>query len=551
MRLSGYLLALGLAAACGKGAPTAQCQHNFDCPSGQACVEGKCEVLPCGGCQADEACGADGNCVAAQGVTCADHTCPAAYPCNPGGVCAKPCTLNGDCDTGFFCNSALKSCTECAFDSQCAGKKDKPDCNTDSGMCAACNVNFDCVKALGSGHFCDAHVCKAGCKSTADCNASLNETCDTSTTPGKCVQCHTNNDCQLAFGTSAGACDDTGHCVQCWGADQATANTFCSSGTPECNIPAKQCVACLPANNAGGADCGYGGGSTKDPHDARTCNPDNDQCVDGCQFDSQCGCPYTAPGGTESNCSRFPNQEHCDPGRTTMAGVTGATKGACVQCTDNTHCEYKISGTTRYGGAYGTMNGSRCANDGCVEGCDTDNDCWPDHATSNGKICHIGNSLDPNNHKCVQCKCDVLSDDGTYCETLSSGQPACALGAGGAPRVCDAATLGCRPKRQGEKCLKSNECGDNHDPTTSCIGTGSLCVFHSHDGGGSPGPETYCASDKSYGRCGVPCDDFFQNYCSGTTSCPVNSACRQATDGDSAAGAMCVTVAPPGRACTY
>ncbi|TMA32037.1 MAG: hypothetical protein E6J88_02980 [Deltaproteobacteria bacterium] len=146
MRLPGCLLAVCLAiVACGKGAPNGnQCQHNFDCKAGEGCVNGTCEVLPCGGCQADEACGADEKCVPAQGAACADHTCPAAYPCNSGGVCAKPCVVNGDCDTGFFCNSALKSCTECAFDSQCAGKTGKPVCNTDNGTCAACNVNFDC-----------------------------------------------------------------------------------------------------------------------------------------------------------------------------------------------------------------------------------------------------------------------------------------------------------------------------------------------------------------------------------------------------------------------
>ena len=458
MRLPGCLLAVCLAVlACGKGTPNGQqCQHNFDCKAGEGCVNGTCEVLPCGGCQADEACRADEKCVPAQGAACADHTCPAAYPCNSGGVCAKPCVVNGNCDTGFFCNSALKSCTECAFDSQCAGKTGKPVCNTDNGTCAACNVNFDCVKALGSGHYCDAHVCKVGCKTTADCNAGLNETCDTSTIPGKCVQCHTNTDCQNAFGASAGACDDTGHCVQCWGTTQAAAShDFCSGGLSECNLATKTCVQCIADHNATGEDCGISSGGTMYAQDARTCNADTYMCVAGCQFDSQCGCPHWS-GGPESDClnpdgtHRRPDQEHCDPRRTTMAGVTGPTLGACVQCTVNTHCEYKITGTTLYGGTYGSLNGSRCVSDSCVEGCDTDNDCWPDHTNSNGKICHLGSSLDPNNHKCVQCKCDVLSADGTYCEALTNGQPACVAGAGGALRVCDAATLNCRPKRQGE-----------------------------------------------------------------------------------------------------
>ncbi|MFN2548252.1 MAG: hypothetical protein ABR567_12525 [Myxococcales bacterium] len=558
MRLSGCLLALCLAAvACGKGAPNGrQCQHNFDCKAGEGCVDGACEVRACGGCQPDEACGSDGNCVAAQGVSCADHTCPAAYPCNSGGVCARPCTRDSECDTGFLCNAALKSCTECAFDSQCAGKTGKPVCNADTGYCAACNANFDCVKALGAGHYCDAHACKPGCKTTADCNAALSETCDTSTTPGKCVQCHINTDCQNAFGASAGACDDTGHCVQCWGTSQADASkTFCAD--QECNLATKTCVQCLPANDATGQDCGYPYNGQKYPENASVCDPGTYTCVPGCQTDAQCGCPPIAPGGAESDCRdpdgqthRVPDQEHCDPARTTMVGVSGPTRGACVQCTSNTHCEYKIATVPASLHPYGTMNGARCVNDSCVQGCDTDNDCWPDHATSNGKICHLGNSLDPNNHKCVQCKCDVLSDDGTYCEVLSNGQPACAAAASGAPRVCDAATLDCRPKRQGEQCVHSTECGDNTDPSTTCVGSLSLCVYSSHDGAGT-GPTTYCAPDhSSYGRCGVPCDDFQNNYCTGTTHCPVNSACRQAS-GDGASGAMCVTVAPSAQACTY
>src|SRR6185436_16412732 len=105
---------------------------------------------------------------------------------------------------------------ECTNSDQCAAKtggKAKPVCDTTNGTCVECSVNFDCVKALGSGHYCDAHVCKVGCKANVDCNPNLGETCDTSTNPGKCIQCHTSNDCH---DPSAPACDDTGHCVQCW-----------------------------------------------------------------------------------------------------------------------------------------------------------------------------------------------------------------------------------------------------------------------------------------------------------------------------------------------
>jgi hypothetical protein len=550
--------------ACGGGKPRndASCQHNFDCPAGQGCIDNACQALPCGGCQPEEACGTDGNCAAAQGASCADHTCPAGYPCNSGGRCSKVCTLNQDCDPGFVCNSALHSCAECSFDTQCAGKAVRPVCDSASGACVACNVNFDCVKALGTGHYCDAHACKVGCKDNNDCNAGLGETCDTSTAPGKCIQCHTKDDCAAFGGTPA--CDGTGHCVQCAGSTQAEANTFCGQGQSECNLATKTCVQCLPANNASGADCGYLNGGAMDPHDAQTCNPSTLSCTAGCQFDSQCGCPRNAPGGLESDClnpdgttHRFPDQEHCDPRRTTMAGVAGPTIGACVQCTQNAHCEYKINGTTQYGGAYAELNGARCFSDSCVEGCDTDTDCWPADSSgqrkSNGRICHQGGSSDPNNHKCVECQCDVPGADPSYCEVKASGARACADGeikdvdgrvTSTYPKVCDSEKLMCRKKRQGEECSASNECGDTHDPTIGlCIATPSICVYHSHSGA-TTGGETYCAAgSQPFGRCGVPCDDFPSNYCTGTTHCPTNSSCRQATGEDLAAGhvgAYCV-----------
>src|ERR1700674_1760374 len=107
--------------ACGHGMSAGQCQHNFDCPAGQGCESGTCKVLPCGGCQPDQACGADGNCIAAQGASCSDHTCPSAYPCK-GIICSRACTLDKDCDTSFICNSKIGGCAECVFDSQCESK---------------------------------------------------------------------------------------------------------------------------------------------------------------------------------------------------------------------------------------------------------------------------------------------------------------------------------------------------------------------------------------------------------------------------------------------
>ena len=515
--------------ACGSGKGEGLCQHNSDCPSGQGCASGACAVVPCGGsCAADEACGTDNTCVKAQGASCASHTCPAGYPCNAGGVCARSCTLDAQCDTGFICNSALKSCAQCSNSTQCEGTKATPVCDdAGSGTCVACNVNFDCTKALGSGHFCDAHLCKPGCKGTADCNASLGETCDTTATTGRCIQCKVNADC-AAQGPAASACDETGHCVQCYGTTPAAAKIWCGSGTPECNLASKTCVACLPANDASGQDCGYPFNGTMDPHDARTCNPATYRCQDGCQFDAQCGCPRTASGGAESACPRDPDQEHCDPSRTTMAGVTSATLGACVQCTTNTHCEYRIIGSTLPDPvSRPRLNGARCVTDSCVEGCDTDADCWPDHATTNGKICHLGAPGDANNHQCVECKCDVPGADPSFCEFNTDSTRACSNTTGGNPRVCDASTLSCRLKRQGESCDANTECGAEA-PGSQCFalgavggvsGTGFCTLFRNAD---YATPTLSCSPSK-----GVPgrCADFYNGSC----ACTPNSAHAPAT----------------------
>ena len=525
-------LACSLALACGGGRPAdggVACSRDRDCPAGQGCVSNVCAALACGGCQPDQACGSDGNCVAAQGASCSDHTCPSAYPCK-GIICSRACTLDKDCDTGFICNSKLGGCAECVFDSQCEGKPGRTHCDADNGVCVACNVNFDCTKALGTGHYCDAHLCLQGCKADGDCNNSLGEKCDTTQTPGRCVQCKANADCS-AQGPGTQACDNTGHCVQCFGGTQAQANAFCGAGTAECNLATKSCVQCLPESNQSGADCGYLYNGAMDPHDASTCDAATFSCVPGCKFDEQCGCPRTGPGGTQSLCPRNPDQEHCDPTRTTMAGITGATEGACVQCyKDNAHCAYKVLG---HGGA---LNGARCVNDSCVEGCDTDADCPSQHPT-----CHIGtSSSDPNNHKCIDCKCDVPGADSSWCDTTAAGVAACANDVGGNPRVCDAATLLCRKKRMGEECSRSNECGDTHDPTIgACLPTPAICVYSSHSGSGTGG-STYCSADHLSGRCGIPCDDFFNNSCNGNTSCP-GSSCRQATGDAGASGAYCVS----------
>ena len=516
LRLSTAALACSLVLACGGGrsATAPQCAHDRDCPVGQGCVNSLCAPLPCAGaCQPDQACGNDGKCAPAQGATCADHTCPAGYPCN-GASCAKGCTLNSDCDPGSVCNSQLHSCAQCTFNNDCAGVAGKTRCDSLTGVCVACQANIDCTTAVGPDHICANHACVPGCQADADCNAGTGERCDgaTPTSPGRCIQCKSKNDC----GVGAPACDETGHCVGCFGASQAEANGFCGPGSPECDLPSKTCVACLTANNASGLDCGYQGTTPPDPHFAQTCNAATHSCVPGCASDAQCGCPRTAAGGAESNsCGRLPDQEHCDPARTTMNGAPSL--GACVQCRPklNADCAYKVRGTTEYNGAYATFNGARCVSDTCVEGCDTSADC------PGNRICHLGGPGDANNHKCVECACDSPGADPTWCDAAvcqAKGD------------VCDVSSLLCRRKRQSEKCLASAECGDASDPTIgACVPSTGFCLYTARPNDPQQ-PQTSCSPSQAFGRCAIACDDLGANRCVGGTPCPSLSVCETATN---------------------
>ncbi|HUJ25304.1 MAG TPA: hypothetical protein VLW85_04745 [Myxococcales bacterium] len=532
-----------LAAACGKGTTSdgTACTHDFDCKAGEGCVDGTCEALPCGGCQADQACSTGGTCITAQGAACDSVVaCPAGFPCNSGGTCAKPCTINNDCETGFVCNSGLKSCTQCAFNGDCKSAKGMPVCDTDptagasassgQGLCVECNVGLDCTKALGSGHYCDDHVCKPGCAGDNDCSANAGETCDTSTTPGKCIQCHTNTDCLNTFGSSLGVCDDTNHCVQCWASDQGTASSQCTPD--ECNLTTKTCVQCLLANNAGGKDCGYGPPGSRDAHDESTCNPSSSQCVPGCATDAQCGCPNNGPGNTESLCGRYAVQEHCDPARTASVDQPGtATLGACVECRPghSEDCSYTVVGNHQYtsgpssSNPYAVNNGAYCVNDSCKAGCGADADCWPDHATSNGKICHLGPAGDPNNNKCVTCACDSPGTEDTWCSSAKCT----------GTKVCDTATLTCRQKQQGETCLHDTECGSSAaslGSTCNSIGGAGhgFCMQHATP---NLGDDLYCFAGGNLGRCADFCDDI--------CACASGSSCFQATSTDGVGTTAC------------
>jgi hypothetical protein len=182
-----------------------------------------------------------------------------------------------------------------------------------------------------------------------------------------------------------------------------------------------------------------------------------------------------------------------------------------------------VKGSTRYGnpGTYATQREPFCVADVCTEGCNTDADCYPNRTPDGSKVCHVGGGLNLD-HKCVECSCNTLSADGTYCE--GAGQTGCT-----GNEVCDASALTCRKKRLGETCSAGAECGDLTDPELGgCIGSSAACIFSVETGPVGAGT-AYCSATANVGRCGIPCDDPQDNMCNSgaSLSCPSGSACTQ------------------------
>ncbi len=195
------------------------CTANSNCPSGQACVTGACQIAPDGGCNA-------GHC-------CNNGDCPGSSPvCNPStGVCGA-CTSSLQCSTGYACTSG--SCVGsgtgggcgangCSAGQVCQNGACVTDtCNPPCGPPATCGANNTCVcptncnGVCASGQTCDMANCQCGVGSSGGIptggsfptgglggSGGLPTTCTTS----PCGSCPSGQTCNCFDGTACSASD--------------------------------------------------------------------------------------------------------------------------------------------------------------------------------------------------------------------------------------------------------------------------------------------------------------------------------------------------------
>jgi MYXO-CTERM domain-containing protein len=198
--------------------------------------------------------------------TSACLTKPGAPACNEGplvgGRCG--CTQDGDCGTksGLVCDGTKPPGGLC-----------EPGCRASGGN-DSCPTGKTCSKQDGTIGQCSGNPT---CTKDADCTQAPNVKCDTSVTPGQCVQCLADGDC-----SGGNVCETNksstkyGMCVPCTptkdaGCKSSAGGSVCLAATDTCG--------CLDDVNCGSTTSG------------RVCEGTSHACEDGCRGKGGNGCP--------------------------------------------------------------------------------------------------------------------------------------------------------------------------------------------------------------------------------------------------------------------
>lgn len=259
------------------------CEYDEDCPEDKVCEESKCITLDE---LENEDLDADIETLDDEDSVQGPRSCTSAEDCGCGYECKydecrkleSSCNVDGDCNTGDFCDIGY---------GQICGTCVKSECKTDSDCGNPCS------------NHCSRNRClQYGCCSNSDCG--MDSFCQKSDgeAGGSCrqIECYNDSDCGCGFicdqdtkeclnrseDRPIPCCDgyfyykDTGYCVprdliedgSCLDDSHCTKDQICSEGEHESR--------CLPAKCTKNTDCGYEAGCWEG------------HCELGCNEDSAC-----------------------------------------------------------------------------------------------------------------------------------------------------------------------------------------------------------------------------------------------------------------------
>jgi hypothetical protein len=241
----------------------------------------ECPEESAASCQRDGTCNGAGACrLHVSGTTCAPAGCSdaieraastcngtgtckpgATHSCSPGvcqgNSCGTACVSDGECLTGFFCESSV--------------------CRPKRGNGLACTTAAQCMSGVCADGVCCATACTAGCVA-----------CNLAGTVGVCTPVPAGvdpgNDCVSELQTTCGrtgACDGKGGC-QLYGAGSICSAASCAGATETLAGTCDGAGACLPG---AARDCG-----------AFVCS--GAACATSCTTAAQCRAGYACVGNT-------------------------------------------------------------------------------------------------------------------------------------------------------------------------------------------------------------------------------------------------------------
>lgn len=407
------------------------------CEPGYACVRFACK----------DSCASDIDCIAS--YHCVDSQCqpdlPTGSPCTQAGHCQSNHCVDGVCcDTacGGTCRSCLTASKGYGADGFCEavalGLDGESECEADGLVCGAlgvCNGEGACLRKAAETVRCGPTTCADGVVSGQLCDGRGG--CASGTAPcglygcggQECASvCEADEDCSNGFCASGGACVallalgtscvDNSHC-----ASGHCVDGFCCENACE-----GQCEACDLPDGRGRCRAIQG-----TPHGSRTpCAADEAICAGQCNGAARDQCAYPAA-------STVCGEVSCDDGEERLAACDGA--GACRQmhqscgnyrcdgdrclerCDDSSDCAAEAScvdQTCRRSGQERACTSDaswrsedeegdcfpyRCADGGCLQACESDDDC------ALGRVCESGTcarpDLEPGGERGGDCGCST------------------------------------------------------------------------------------------------------------------------------------------------